>query len=254
MLTDEQRRAFDEQGLLRLPGAVPRAEAERMAERIHAALATEEVARHNSDNEWLRTRPGGFKQLKKEGAFDAVLDSDVPAALDELFGVDAWTRPRGWGNPAVTYTTDAEWELPTGSWHVDMPPTEDGRSRSVTVFVILTELRPRGGGTLIVTGSHQLVRRFGQPDVHNRAQRRILGAIHPWLADLWGRKPLPDRRRRYVENGAVIEGVPVQVVELTGDPGDTFLMRGDTFHAVAPNALVEPRTMLIKGIPLQSPA
>ncbi len=253
MLTDEQRRAFDEEGLLRLPGAVARAEAERMAERIHACLATEEVVRRNSENEWLRTRPGGLGQLKKDGTFDAVRESDVPVALDELFGADGWKRTRSWGNPAVTYTTDNEWELPTTGWHVDIAPDQLGRSRSVTVFTVLTELRPRGGGTLIVTGSHRLVRRFGQSDVHNRAQRRILGAIHPWLADLWGRQPLPDRRQRYVDRGTVIEGVPVQVVELTGQPGDAFLMRGDTFHNVAPNALPEPRTMLIKGIPLVLP-
>lgn len=250
MVTDEQRRAFDEEGLLRLPGAVPRADAERMAERIHAALATEESVRRNAENEWLRTRPGGLQQLKKDGTFDAIRQSEVPVALDELFGPDGWKRPRGWGNPAVTYTTDAEWDLPTGGWHVDVAPDERGRSRSVTVFTVLTELRPRGGGTLVVTGSHRLVRRFGQSDVHNRAQRRLLGKVDPWLADLWGHQPLPDRRRRYVEQGTVIEGVPVQVVELTGDPGDVFLMRGDTFHAVAPNALAEPRTMLIKGIPL----
>jgi hypothetical protein len=38
--------------------------------------------------------------------------------------------------------------------------------------------------------------------------------------------------------------VPLRVVELTGKPGDVILMHGDSFHAVAPNRLTEPRMML----------
>ncbi|MEQ4207329.1 phytanoyl-CoA dioxygenase family protein [Actinopolymorpha sp. B9G3] len=255
MLTHEQRVAFDEQGLLRLEGAVPRADAERMAERVREFLTSEEAIRHNSEHEYLAEHPGGYQPLKRAGVFDAVLDSAVPVALDELFGPDGWKRPRHWGNPAVTYrVSDAPWALPTDGWHVDRAPDEHGRSRSVTVFVVLAELRPRGGGTLILTGSHQLVRRYGQHDVKNRAQRKLVGARHPWLAELWSRRPDPgiERRSRYLEEGPVVDGVPLRVVEITGQAGDTFLMRGDTFHAVAPNALDRPRIMLIKGAPVSA--
>src|SRR5262245_34719392 len=136
MLTQQQREDFDEQGLLCLEGAVPRADAERMAERIREFLATEEAIRHNSQHEYLTVHPGGFQPLKRAGAFDAVLDSAVPTALDELIGPDSWPRPRHWGNPAVTNrVSDHPWELPTHGWHVDSAPDERGRSRSVTVFV-----------------------------------------------------------------------------------------------------------------------
>jgi hypothetical protein len=253
MLTQEQRDAFDEQGLVRLEGAVPPAAAERMAERIGEFLATEEAIRQNSAHEYLAERPGGCQPLKRAGAFDAVLDSNVPLALDQLFGPDGWKRPRHWGNPAVTNrVSDAPWELPTDGWHVDRAPDERGRSRSVTVFIVLAELQPRGGGTLILTGSHRLVRQYGRHNVKIRAQRKLLGARDPWLAELWGRKPDPaiERRKRYLEEGSVVDGVPLRVVEIVGRPGDSFLMRGDTFHAVAPNVLDQPRMMLIKGVPV----
>jgi ectoine hydroxylase-related dioxygenase (phytanoyl-CoA dioxygenase family) len=187
--------------------------------------------------------------------FDSVLDSGVPTALDELFGPDGWKRPRHWGNPAVTYrVSNTPWELPTDGWHVDSAPDEHGRSRSVTVFVVLAELRPCGGGTLILTGSHQLVRQYGQHNVKNRAQRNLLGARDRWLAELWSRlpDPAPERRQRYLEKGAVVDGVALRVVEITGRPGDAFLMRAETFHAVAPNALDQPRMMLIKGVPVSA--
>lgn len=255
MVTQMQRNAFDEHGLVRLEGAVPRGEAERMAERIRDFLLTEEAVRYNGEHEYLAEHPGGLQPLKRAGVFDAVLDSSVPLALDELFGPGCWKRPRHWGNPAITYrVSDAPWELPTDGWHVDRTPDERGRSRSVTVLIVLAELRPCGGGTLILTGSHRLVRQYGQHNAKNRAQRKLLGARDPWLAQLWTRQPdaVVERRDRYLEEGTVVDDVPLRVVEISGQPGDTYLMRGDTFHTVAPNALDQPRMMLIKGVPVSA--
>jgi ectoine hydroxylase-related dioxygenase (phytanoyl-CoA dioxygenase family) len=45
-------------------------------------------------------------------------------------------------------------------------------------------------------------------------------------------------------DGTVVDGVPLRVVELTGEPGDVVLMHSDCFHAAAPNRLAEPRMML----------
>jgi hypothetical protein len=53
-----------------------------------------------------------------------------------------------------------------------------------------------------------------------------------------------DRIRRYMNDGTVVDGVPLRVVELAGEPGDVILMHSDCFHAAAPNRLTEPRMML----------
>lgn len=45
-------------------------------------------------------------------------------------------------------------------------------------------------------------------------------------------------------DGIIIDGVPLRVVELTGEPGDVILMHSDCFHAVAPNRLTQPRMTL----------
>lgn len=47
-----------------------------------------------------------------------------------------------------------------------------------------------------------------------------------------------------MNDGAVVDGVPLRVVELTGEPGDVILMHCDCFHAATPNRLTEPRMML----------
>ena len=57
-----------------------------------------------------------------------------------------------------------------------------------------------------------------------------------------------DRIQRYMNDGTIIDGVPLRVVELTGEPGDVIVMHSDTFHAAAPNRLTEPRMMLTEMI------
>jgi hypothetical protein len=122
---------------------------------------------------------------------------------------------------------------------------------SVTVFVVLAALRPRGGGTLVLTGTHRVFDQYltaagKSSSPSNKESRRALGARHPWLHELWNPGDGVDRTTRFLREGAVLDGIPVRIVELTGEPGDAFLMRADMFHTPAPNGLDEPRMMLVK--------
>lgn len=238
MLTQQQRTEFADTGLLKLPQAVPADEAGRMADRIREYLTSPESIQRNSEQAWLAERPHGFRSLHRAGTFNSVGRGSIPIALDELYGPDGWERPRHWGHVLVTNRVgDRPWEVPTGGWHVDRQPSVPG----ITVFVILAPLRPCGGGTLVLTGSHRLLSDAPVQRKYNGKYRHILAARHQWLKDLWhGTKNM-----RCLGEGVVLDGIPVRVVELTGEPGDAYLMRADTFHAPAPNALKSPRIMLV---------
>jgi hypothetical protein len=69
-------------------------------------------------------------------------------------------------------------------------------------------------------------------------------AAHPWLCGLWKPGDGGDRAQRYMNDGTIIDGVPLRVVELTGEPGEVILLHCDCVHAAAPNRLTEPRMML----------
>lgn len=113
----------------------------------------------------------------------------------------------------------------------------------------LYHVRPRGGGTLVLTGSHRLVAPYLSLGETFRLDRvRTLLAAHPWLRGLWKPGDGGDRIQRYMNDGTIIDGVPLRVVELTGEPGEVILMHSDTFHAAAPNRLTEPRTMLTEMV------
>jgi hypothetical protein len=45
-----------------------------------------------------------------------------------------------------------------------------------------------------------------------------------------------------------VDGVPVRVEEMTGDPGDLFLMHPAALHAAAPNVLEAPRLVLAQFV------
>jgi hypothetical protein len=55
--------------------------------------------------------------------------------------------------------------------------------RAVQLFMILKDLPPRGGGTLVLTGSHRLVSRYladSGKDPHPHELRAMLSE-HRWL-------------------------------------------------------------------------
>jgi hypothetical protein len=73
-----------------------------------------------------------------------------------------------------------------------------------------------------------------------------LSTVHPWLRDLWKGDVDTNRIHRYLTAGADIDGVHVQVEELTGEPGDAVIMHPRLLHVVAPNSLHTPRIMLLQ--------
>jgi ectoine hydroxylase-related dioxygenase (phytanoyl-CoA dioxygenase family) len=111
----------------------------------------------------------------------------------------------------------------------------------VTVFAFLNAVAPRGGGTVVLSGSHRLVNHhIATTGVWRPADvKAALAAAHSWLREVW------DGRRR-PDDEAVLDGVPAAVRELTGEPGDVVLMHPRTLHTPAPNTAAGPRMMLVE--------
>ena len=79
------------------------------------------------------------------------------------------------------------------------------------MFTYLSSVGPRGGGTLVVRGSHRLVQRYvaamtpaERQAGYARLKRRLL-ASDPWLAELSGGDvDDPERTRRLLRSTRVI--------------------------------------------------
>jgi hypothetical protein len=124
--------------------------------------------------------------------------------------------------------------------------------RSVKLFAFFGEVGPRGGGTMLLPGTHRLVDRYREglpaPAGAGEENWRPFMRHHPWLARLLGGAGLPDHGRPLAGAAGEIGGVPVQVVELTGSPGDVVVTHLHVFHARSRNTGTVPRLMLGKEI------
>ena len=248
MLTNQQITEFEQYGLLPLPQAVPAATALAMRDRLWAFLSVIHGRKQEDATTWraIESR-AGFKMLMRTGAFDE-LSEHLVEPLTDVLG-PAWDPPAHWGHPLVTFPNpDREWAIPARGWHVDSTQWSVGEIPGLVAFTFLDDVRPRGGGTLVMPGSHritwQLCQRAGG-FMKTSDMKASLAADHPWFADLWRESSTDtDQLRRYVDDGAVIEGTPVRVLELCGRPGDVILMNQRILHAPALNTLTSPRMML----------
>lgn len=250
MLSASQYDEFERTGLLRLPGAIPDVAA--MCARIWDYLLEERGISRADPATWPADgRMSGLQGVGRHGELDPIGSSVLRAALDDLLGKGRWLEPRTWGRLLLTFPNreSIEWDVPLGAWHNDfMPFQAEAGLRAVQLFALLNEVRPQGGGTLVLRGSHRLVAKHADPagdGPHPRELRRDLGSAHPWLRELWrgASDSVRDRTQRFMAEDTVLDDVPLRVVELSGSPGDVFLMHCDTFHVAAPNCLDQPRIM-----------
>jgi len=250
MLTEQQHDEFIRTGLVRVPDVLSQDETAQIRNDIWRYLAREYGVDEQDRATWPEIRIPTFKGLSHSAAFARLGVGAVPAALDVLIGA-GWQPPKAWAsNPMVTFPMPGvSWDVPADGWHFDRPYDADDRpgAPGVNVFVFVDQVRPRGAGTVVLRGSHQLVARHAarSPEtVHARELRSALRAEHPWLAELFGTADQPDRIHRFMDADVRIDDVDLRVVELTGEPGDAILMDARTLHTIAPNCLDTPRMML----------
>jgi len=261
MLTDPQLSEFQQLGLVRLPQAVPAAIALAMRDRLWAFLSLMHGRRQHDATTWKqldgRTH---FKVLRRNGAFDEV-GAHLAEPVTDLLGAGAWRPPAHWGLPLVTFPSpDRPWTIPAVGWHVDSSKWSTGQVPGLVVFTFLDQVLPRGGGTLVMPGSHRVTWQVCQQAgrfIRTADIKAVLIREQPWFADLW-REPATDGEllRRYLDDGAVVDGIPVRVAELCGQPGDVVFMNQRVLHVAAPNARTTPRMMLsefINVIPAATP-
>jgi len=173
----------------------------------------------------------------RSATFARLLTPEVLGAAAELAGeaVQATAPPL---QLLFTPPGAGAWEVPYNVWHLDVPRLGDLGAPGVQVFTFVHEVAAHGGGTLVVAGSHRLLNDDGvirSKTVKQRLKR------HPFFRDLMDKRAAD--RARFMECGEA-GGVPVQVVELTGSPGDVYFTDLRMLHSLGPNTSPVPRLMV----------
>lgn len=250
-LTAEQVARFEERGHVRVEAAFPRELALKLQENMWAELRHELGIDRQDPGSWSQPRRS-LRRAKWDPLQRGIGTPRLATAIDALLGPRPWRVPSNWGVVLVTFPTPARFleYLPRTGWHYDFDLADNAIAvRGLLVLTLFSAVGPRGGGTLIVEGSHRLLRRFAaglsaddRCGDHLRLRRRFL-RCHPWLQALSGTAEEPADRRAHFMREADIDGIPVRVTELTGEPGDAVLCHPLLLHVAAPNHADTPRFM-----------
>ena len=166
MLTIGQGDEFERLGIVRLPGAIARADAEEMCNRVWRALGKRYGLRRESPATWKGQYLLGTHHLPKSETFPEIGSPAIRSALDDLFGSGNWEPPERWGSLLVTFPNSHDrWTVPHQAWHLDYPASSEMKELSIVrIFVCLAKLGPCSGGTVFVAGSHRAVQNLVSKD------------------------------------------------------------------------------------------
>lgn len=245
-LSPESLARFERDGVLRLQGLAPPEAVEPARQVVLRRMEQLGLWRNGAWRLEGRPRPRwpqpGLKPGRDIGnqhpEFAALFAAPaVAGAVETLLegrAVDRTIHPRP--QVLVTLPNIDVWRRPTG-WHADHPRLASGQRLGVQLFTFLEPVESQGGGTLALAGSHRLlnhgIARSGQ------AMRRAL-LREPFLQALYA-EPSDDPQAL---PAASVGEVPLQVVEMTGAPGDVWVVDLRVLHSASPNASARPRVML----------
>jgi hypothetical protein len=223
-----------------------------MREVVWQSLALIGVHRNRPET-WTVERPVQLHKLKSDLVFEAVGSEALLDAIDAIFDGRSYEKPRDWGAFFIAFPSTEEWNVPSRGWHIDANYTSALYPvGGVKTFAFLGDVVPRGGGTQIVSGSHRLVHswfRENPPPTGARSadMRRSLQA-HPYIGALHCAGDPTSRIARFIDRAEEIDGVPLQVVEMTAAAGDVVILHPLVLHVAAVNRASQPRFLLSGGI------
>ncbi len=251
--SDIQR--FERDGYLVVRQAFSRADGLAMERQWWRELEDTHGIRRGDRSSWRQIR-GDLKAAKHDPIQARILSERVRGVLDDLLGKDAWSPPGNWGRAIVTFPEPGAWQVPARGWHWDNPLLLNGQSgHPAALFVVsfIGPVAPGGGGTLILSGSPRLLIQHehrmpaSQRDELGASTWDRFGRSGPWLRALTGQAASPaDRIAAFMDAETTVDGMPLRVVELTGEPGDMVFCHPAIVHCAGPNRGERPRFMRIK--------
>jgi ectoine hydroxylase-related dioxygenase (phytanoyl-CoA dioxygenase family) len=250
LISREHKETFQDRGLIKLEQRLPVSVIEPARQLVYENLIAAGMC--NEDG-WIGPKQGnqgystvkGLKQCSRSRVFRAIITDEIKACLSELAGRQTNIMPphsqllftAPWPSVMGVYT--GRWDVPYATWHTDLPPGLSTGLRGIQLFSFLDEVKPRSGGTLVVSGSQRLLSEFRH--LPGKQLKRKLRQ-KSFFSDLINRDNL--MRKQLMHEAAEVDGVLVKVHELTGKPGEVFAADMRLFHSLGDNCSEHPRLMV----------
>lgn len=224
-MNPEQKTFFQANGYLHLQRCLARSQVDPVRRRILDELKRRRIwSGGKSLSRLLRDTPT-FQQVGKLGQllkFDDLHKILITGKIQDAMSALA-EQPLPAAQEAqllLSLPNQGEWRLDGLNWHVDIGPAQADRLPGVQAFVLIDDVRPRGGATLAIAGSH-----------------RLKDGILPGGGNI----------RRLLNEAQDIEPAlrrsGLSMVEMAGAAGDVYLMDMRVLHTPSINATPSLRMM-----------
>ena len=248
IISSSVRDEFKRRGIVKLKKFIPDEVMTPVREMLHEGLAKAGVCENGI---WISKRLNGMADysvrsklmksclkplVRRSELFTAIQSEKLLEAGEAL--VDGRKLMTLNNRPQLLFTPpDAEtWSVPNTIWHVDIPRLGEVGCPGVQMFTFIDKVESEGGATLTVAGSHHYVNDQGKV-----RSKRVLQELRrvPWFKDLF-KEP---QSRQLLDSVSQDGDIELQLVELTGEPGDVYLMDLRVIHTLGPNTRMRPRLM-----------
>ena len=160
MELNKHQKVLEDRGLVKLEGFVPKAHV--TLERDLICDVAEKYGLY-SEGIWTRSasrfsdaKPfrAAINALNHADFFPDLISEDVMQIAGELQGEAVASLPPG-QQILFTLPSTVSWSVPNDVWHVDIPRLGKLGAPGLQVFIFLDDVEPKGGGTLVLSGSHR---------------------------------------------------------------------------------------------------
>ena len=242
---------FEQSGIIRLNNFFPPNIIFPVQERIYTSFEKRGIRKNGTwqynDNNFLDLPESEVKLIRRElkkikelRSFDNdnLLNSVSMISDNRITSTEG--EQKGPWQILITLPNTTKWVVPYLMWHLDFPRLPNNQLPGVQMFTFLDSVKPQGGGTLVVSGSHQLLN--NQRFISSKEVKKTLKREEKYFTKLFSSQ-VENREKLLLENGKASD-VNLRIIELTGEPGDLYLADLRLLHTVAPNASNIPRLML----------
>ncbi len=246
-LTDEQRASFVDLGLVKFEGILDAGEAKQIEEELWHRFSRWGIERMNPSS-WKSLGEATIRKVMKSTrhvrGLTAIYNEHTDAVAKTLTQEISLKKC----TPLLLLTFSNQHQylkdevVPSSMWHTDTPTLPGAGIPGIIALGCIARVRPQGGGTMVLTGSHRLFETSSFPISSKRVKRSL--KRYSYIRDLLSKDM--KNRERFLHEAGYVRDVELKVVELTGDPGDVYFVDARAMHTLVKNYQSVPR-MMVRG-------
>jgi hypothetical protein len=222
-LTPEQRLAFCERGYLLLQGALNKSQVEPIKAYVLNELNRLKVWSSGKVLSAPIKKLPAFQQInklsgliKQDNLHSKVISKDTLGVIHFLAGMSLFPAQSQF---LISLPDQGDWTINGLNWHTDISPSGHYPIPGIQAFVLIDDVKPHGGATLAIAGSHLLVG-------HDKASREVREIL-----------------RRSDDYESVLRSRNMSILEMSGRAGDVYLMNMGLLHTPSFNSTSRIRMM-----------